>query len=215
MQGPYAVLTGFSFTKNSAIPNVSASFSYVSPFSKVWWYTSTGFTFLLKIFHRYLTTQHDEALRKIRSFSTPQGITNPQGHPRLPTAHHAHPPWAAPSQYVGSHIQIHLQWARAALALLPRHRCGVSIPLQGSALLAQREAAAVTHDTPSLGILPFAPDPHLLQHISADIYDLRAPVLTTFFLLFADDVCLVAPQPQLLHDLWQHIRVLHHAVMLP
>jgi hypothetical protein len=89
---------------------------------------------------------------------------------------------------------------------------GVSIPLQGSALLAQREG--VTHDTPTLGILPFAPDPHLLQHISADIYDLRAPVLTTVFLLFADDVCLVAPQPQLLHDLWQHIRVLHHAGML-
>jgi hypothetical protein len=92
---------------------------------------------------------------------------------------------------------------------------GVSIPLQGSALLAQREAAAVTHDTPTLGILPFAPDPHLLQHITAEIYDLRAPVLTTVFLLFADDVCLVAPQPQLLHDLWQHIRVLHHIGMLP
>ena len=90
---------------------------------------------------------------------------------------------------------------------------GVSIPLQGSALLAQREA--VTHDTPTLGILPFAPDPHLFQHITTDIYDLRAPVFTTVFLLLADDVCLVAPQPQLLHDLWQHIRVLHHVGILP
>ena len=64
----------------------------------------------------------------------------------------------------------------------------------------------------AFSILPFAPDPHLLQHISADTYDLRAFVLTTVFLLFADDVCLVAPQTQLLHDLWQHIRVLHDAM---
>ena len=53
-----------------------------------------------------------------------------------------------------------------------------------------------------------------LQHINTHIYGLHAPVLTTVFLLFADDVCLVAPQPQLLHDVWQHIRVLHHAGML-
>jgi hypothetical protein len=65
----------------------------------------------------------------------------------------------------------------------------------------------------AFSILPFAPDPHLVQHNSDDTYDLRAFVLTTVFLLFADDVGLVAPQTQLLHDLWQHIRVLHDAGM--
>ena len=49
---------------------------------------------------------------------------------------------------------------------------GVSIPLQDSALLVQRvltEAVAVTHDTPTLGILPFTLDPHLFQHISVTV----------------------------------------------
>ena len=52
------------------------------------------------------------------------------------------------------------------------------------------------------------------QHINTHPYGLRASALTTVLLLFADDVCLVAPQPQLLHDLWQHIRTLHHVDML-
>ena len=34
--------------------------------------------------------------------------------------------------------------------------------------------------------------------------------LNTVLLLFSDDVCLVAPEPQVLHDMCQHIRVLHH-----
>ena len=45
------------------------------------------------------------------------------------------------------------------------------------------------------GISSFSPEPLLLQHINSDIFELRAPVLTTVFLLFADDVCLVTPQP--------------------
>ncbi len=45
----------------------------------------------------------------------------------------------------------------------------------------------VSH-TPILGSLPFAPDPHLLQHINTHIYGLHTPVLTTVFLLFADEM---------------------------
>jgi hypothetical protein len=84
-----------------------------------------------------------------RSFPTPEGHYHPGRAPSTPNR----PPLTLlglhrGNIYVGRHIQIHLQWARAVLVLHPRHRCDVSIPLQGSVLLAQRESAVVTLTTP-------------------------------------------------------------------
>jgi hypothetical protein len=136
-----------------------------------------------------------------RSFPTPQGHDHPGRTPPTPNL----PPRSPPGLHRGNMTADTSKSTYNGLAWPSRSSHvivdGVSIPLQGSALLAQREAAAVTHDTPTLGILPFAPDPYLLQHINTHIYGLHAPVLTTVFLLLTDDVCLVVPQPQLLHDL--------------
>ena len=73
----------------------------------------------------------------------------------------------------------------------------ISIPLYGTPLqtghispvsylfvqCALTETDDVTHDTPVLRIFPFTFEPHLLQHISVDISELRPSVLTTVFLL--------------------------------
>jgi hypothetical protein len=56
--------------------------------------------------------------------------------------------------------------------LLPDHNFPVPYLL---AHLTLTETPDVTHDTPALGIFPFTPETHLLQHISTHIYALRAP----------------------------------------